>query len=121
MQSIANVTLYNPFSVFSNNCDTLNADVAFSPNVISNVKYMYNDWLSNIDESVKANVNLLNEFIEVRNGVEWVHVYYTSIMCCPMNNIRVFYCCFFPFLLSLFILSFFLFEFVLCAMVIMCE
>ena len=29
--------------------------VAFSPNVISNVKYMYNDWLSNIDESVKAN------------------------------------------------------------------
>ena len=39
MQSIANVALCNPFSVFSNNYDTLNADVAFSPNVISNVKY----------------------------------------------------------------------------------
>ena len=40
VQSIANVSLCNPFSVFSNNCDALNADVAFSPNVISNVKYM---------------------------------------------------------------------------------
>ena len=37
---------YYRFYVFSNNCDTVNADVAFSPNVISNVKYMYNDWLS---------------------------------------------------------------------------
>ena len=46
-------------TLFSNNCDTLNADVAFSPNVILNVKYMYNDWLSNIDESVKANVSLM--------------------------------------------------------------
>ena len=46
-------------------------DVAFSPNVISNVKYiMYNDWLRNIDESVKANVNFIKELIDVRNGVK---------------------------------------------------
>ena len=38
---------------------TLNANVAFSPNVISNVKYMYNDWLSNIDESIKAKLMLI--------------------------------------------------------------
>ena len=76
MQSITNVALCNPFSVFSNNCDTLNADVAFSPNVISNVKYiMYNDWLSNIDESVKANVNLIKELIDVRNEVQWLHIF----------------------------------------------
>ena len=41
VQIIANVALCNPFSVFSNNCDTLNANVAFSPNAISNVKYNY--------------------------------------------------------------------------------
>ena len=40
MQSIANVALCNPFSVFSNNCDTLNATVAFNPNAISNVNYI---------------------------------------------------------------------------------
>ena len=33
MQSIANVAICNTFSVFSNNCDILNDDVAFSPNV----------------------------------------------------------------------------------------
>ena len=47
VQSIANVALCNHFSVFSNNCFTLNADVAFSPNVISNVKCMYDNWLNN--------------------------------------------------------------------------
>ena len=40
VQSIANVALCNPFSVFSFNCDTLNADVAFRPNVISNLCIM---------------------------------------------------------------------------------
>ena len=57
VQSIANVALCNPFSFFCNNCVTLNADVAFSPNVISNVKCMYDNWLNNIDEAVKANGN----------------------------------------------------------------
>ena len=56
VQRIVNVALYNPFSVFSNNCDTLNANVGFSPNAISNVKY-YVLWFNNVDESVKANVN----------------------------------------------------------------
>ena len=37
-------------------------------NAISNVKYMYNDWFSKINESV--NVNLFKELIDVRNGVE---------------------------------------------------
>ena len=57
VQSIANVALCNPFSVFSNNCDTLNATVAFNPNAISNVNYiciLYNDWFSNIDELVQG-------------------------------------------------------------------
>ena len=40
VQSIANVALCNLFSVFSINCDTLNADVAFRPNVISNLCIM---------------------------------------------------------------------------------
>ena len=59
-------------------------DVAFSPNVISNVKYiMYNDWLRNIDESVKANVNLIKELIDVRNGVKCLHIIFDmqNIMC----------------------------------------
>ena len=59
-RSISFCMMVNPFSVFSNKCVNLNADVAFSPNVISNVTYMY-DWLSNIDELVKANVNLIKE------------------------------------------------------------
>ena len=46
---------FTNFSVFSNNCDTLNADVAFNLNV------MYNDWLSNINESVKKRANLIKE------------------------------------------------------------
>ena len=81
-QSIANVALCNPFSVFSN------ANVAFSPNAISNVKYnMYNNWFSNIDESFKEN-DIFKELIDVRNGVKWVHakydVYCTQIMCSLM-------------------------------------
>ena len=35
---------------------------------------MYNDWLSIIDESVKANANLIKELINVRNGVKLVHI-----------------------------------------------
>ena len=35
---------------------------------------MYNDWLSIIDESVNANVNLIKELINVRNGVKLVHI-----------------------------------------------
>ena len=62
----------NPFNCnpFSNHCDTLNADAAFSPNVISNVNYMCTDWISNIDESVKQNVNLIKELIDARNEVK---------------------------------------------------
>ena len=60
------IALCNPFLVFSNNCVTLNADVAFSPNVISNVKCMYDNWLNNIDKA--ANANLIKELIDVRNG-----------------------------------------------------
>ena len=41
MPSIAIVALCNPFSVLCTKCDILNADVAFSPDVISNVKYNY--------------------------------------------------------------------------------
>ena len=74
VQSIANVALGNPFSVFSNNCVSLNADVAFSPNVISNVKCMYDNWLNNIDEAVKANANLIKELIDVRNGDKCVPI-----------------------------------------------
>ena len=74
VQSIANVALCNPFSVFSNNCVTLNADVAFSPNVISNVKCMYDNWLNNINEAVKANANLIKELIDVRNGEKCVPI-----------------------------------------------
>ena len=40
MQSIANVALCNYFSVFSNNCHTLNSDVAFSPNVTYRMLYI---------------------------------------------------------------------------------
>ena len=36
---------------------------------------MYNDWLSNMDESVKANVNLIKELIDVRNEVKWEHIF----------------------------------------------
>ena len=43
---------------------------------------MYNDWLSNIDESVKPNVNLIKELIDARNGVKWVHIFdMQNIMC----------------------------------------
>ena len=55
---------------------------------------IYNDRLSNIDESVKANVNLIKELIDVRNGIKWVHIIfdmqniitvcYTIIMCSLM-------------------------------------
>ena len=68
------IALCNPFFVFSNNCVTLNADVAFSPNVISNVKCMYDNWLNNIDEAVKANANLIKELIDVRNGDKCVPI-----------------------------------------------
>ena len=42
---------------------------------------MYNDWLSNIDESVKANVNLIKELIDVI-------IYYLicKILCVLYNN-----------------------------------
>ena len=74
-----------------------------------------------------ANVNLIKELIDVRNGVKWVHIFdMQNIMCIiqelcvawrkPIDVFFVFY-----FLFSLFIFSFFLFEFVLWAMVIMCE
>ena len=43
---------------------------------------MYNDWLSNIDESVKANVNLIKELIDMRNGVKWVHIRDMQIITC---------------------------------------
>ena len=49
-------------------------DVAFSPNVISNVKCMYDNWLNNIDEAVKANANLIKELIDVRNGDKCVPI-----------------------------------------------
>ena len=39
---------------------------------------MYNDWLSNIAESVKANVNF-KELVDVRNGVKWYDM--QNIMC----------------------------------------
>ena len=58
---------------------------------------MYNDCLSNNDESVKANVNLIKELIDVKNGVKWVHTFdMQNIMCISM-------CLFFPFLLYLFL------------------
>ena len=30
---------------------------------------------NNIDESMKVNVNLIEELIDVRNGVKWVHIF----------------------------------------------
>ena len=75
-------------------CDTLNADVAFSPNAISNVKYiyMYNDWLSNIDESVIANVNLIKELIDVTNEVKWVHIFDMQNIMCIIHELCVAWC-----------------------------
>ena len=40
-------------------------------------------YMSNIDESVKANANLIyKELIDVINGDKWVHIFYMqNIMC----------------------------------------
>ena len=58
---------------------------------------MYNDWLSNIDESVKTIVNLIKELIDVRNGVKWVHILdVQNIMCISLFIFLSFYlnlCC----------------------------
>ena len=100
---------------------TLNPDVAFSPNV-SNVK-IHNDWSSNIDELVKANVNFIKELIDVRNAVKRVHIFDMQNIMCIIQELCV--ACYKPGLFSLFTsfisFSFFLFEFVFCIMVIMCE
>ena len=43
--------------------------------MISNVKCMYDNWLNNIDEAVKANANLIiMELIDVRNGEKCVPI-----------------------------------------------
>ena len=50
---------------------------------------MYNNWFSNIDESVTANVNLLQELIDVRNRVKWVHKFdMQNIMCTIIQELR---------------------------------
>ena len=43
---------------------------------------MHNDGLSNIDESVNANVSLLKELIDVSNGVKWVHIFDVQNITC---------------------------------------
>ena len=42
--------------------------------MISNVKCMYDNWLNNIDEAVKANANLIKELIDGRNGDKCVPI-----------------------------------------------
>ena len=48
---------------------------------------MCNDWLSNIDESVKANVNLIKELIDMRNEVKSVHIFYMQNIMCIIHDI----------------------------------
>ena len=51
--------------------------------------YMYNDWLSNIDESVIANVNLIKELIDVKNEVKWVHIFDMQNIMCIIHELCV--------------------------------
>ena len=47
---------------------------------------MYNDWLSNIDESVKANVNLIKELIDVRTKLNGCIYLICKILCALYIN-----------------------------------
>ena len=64
--------------------------IIFSPNVISNVKW-YMCSMSNIDESVMANVNLIEELIDVRNEVKWVHIFDMQNIMCIIHELCVTY------------------------------
>ena len=52
---------------------------------ISNVKCMYTNWLSNIDESVKANANLIKELIDVRNEVKCMNIFDMQNIICIIH------------------------------------
>ena len=55
-------------------------------------RMLNNDWLSNIDESVKANVNLIKELIDVRNEVKWVHIFDMQNFTCIIHELCVAWC-----------------------------
>ena len=44
---------------------------------------MYDNWLNNIDEAVKATANLIKELIDVRNGDKCVPIVYNTRIVWP--------------------------------------
>ena len=70
LKAIATVAKNNPFSVYGNNyvdiSSMYNGDLV-KFNILNTI---YNKWVETISEELKSNVNVLQEMIEIRDGVK---------------------------------------------------